>query len=228
VAFERVQGAVELQRKLSELEQRAYPSAIARAVNRVSNTIKSRSAKDIADATGLKPSSVRRKIVFTKRATKADPSAVLEISGKPFNLVQFVSGSKTAPRSPRGGVTANAWGRRRKYPGVFLARMPNGQVIAVQRSRAGRRARNRVAVARDRFIGMSGGPKLIQSGRWAGKSPHIEAVFGAGIAREAAGPMLTAQRQQTVRERLPIELRHELKFAVKRMLVRNARSVGKP
>lgn len=219
MAIERVVGANSLRRKLSQLEQNAFPTALARAVNRVSNTVKSRSAEDIAEATGLKPSSVRRRIIFTKRATKADPSAVLEISGKPFNLVEFVSGSKDQPRRPRGGVTANAWGNRRKYPGVFLARMPNGQVIAVQRSRAGRGARNALSLAHSRFIGGSG-PKMIQSGRWAGKSPHIEAVFGAGIAREAAQPMLTEQRERTVAERMPIELKHELKFAVQRMLER--------
>jgi hypothetical protein len=224
MAIERVVGANSLRRKLTNLERHAYPTAIARATNRVANTVKSRTAVDIAEATGLKPSSVRRKIVFTKRATKADPSAVLEISGRPFNLVEFVSGSKS-PRRPRGGVTANAWGRSRKYPGVFLARMPNGQVIAVQRSRAGRGARNRVAIARDRFLGGSG-PKLIQRGRWAGKSPHIEAVFGAGIAREAAQPMLTQQRERTVAERMPIELKHEMKFAIQRMLVRSVRGRG--
>ena len=134
----RVQGATSLQRKLTNLERDAFPTALARAVNRVANTIKSRSAKDISEATGLPQRSVRSRIKLTKRASKADPSAVLEISGKPLNLVHFVSGAKGEPRRVRGGLTANAWGRRRKYPGVFLARMPNGQVIAVQRSRAGR------------------------------------------------------------------------------------------
>jgi len=202
----RVEGVESLRRKYEQLGDEVFPTAIARAVNRVSNTIKSRSAKDISEATGLKQSSVRRRIVLRKRATKADPSAVLEISGKPFNLVESVSGSKE-PRSPRGGVTANAWGRRRKYPGVFLARMPNGQVIAVQRSRAGRERK-----------------KLIAKGRWGGKSPHIEAVFGAGIAREAANPVLTYQRERTVAERLPIELSHEIDFALKRMAARVGRA----
>lgn len=64
---------------------------------------------------------------------------------------------------------------------------------------------------------------MIQSGKWAGKSPHIEAVFGAGIAREAAQPMLAAQREATMKERLPIELRHEMKFAVQRMIQRGLR-----
>ena len=224
--MERVKGAASLRRKLTNLERDAFPLAHARAINRVSNTVKDRGAKDIAEATGLKEGSVRRRIIFKKRATKADPSAVLEISGKPLNLVEFVSGSRTlsegGTRRVRGGLTANAWGKRRKYPGTFLARMPNGQVIAVQRSAAGRRARNRAAVARDRFIGMSGGPKLIQTGKWAGKSPHIEAVWGAGIAREAASPLLTAARERVVAERLAIELKHELKFAMQRMIERSA------
>jgi hypothetical protein len=226
VAIERVVGVNSLKRKLTNLEQSAFPTALARAVNRVANTIKSRSAKDISEATGLPQRSVRSRIKFTKRASKADPSAVLEISGKPLNLVHFVSGPKSDPRRVRGGLTANAWGKRRKYPGVFLAKMPNGQVIAVQRSRAGRGPRNRLAMAKAHFLGQSG-PKLIQSGKWAGKSPHIEAVFGAGIAREAAQPMLAAQREATVKERLPIELKHELRFAIQRMLKRSAGIKGK-
>ena len=218
----RVQGATSLQRKLTNLERDAFPTALARAVNRVANTIKSRSAKDISEATGLPQRSVRSRIKLTKRASKADPSAVLEISGKPLNLVHFVSGAKGEPRRVRGGLTANAWGRRRKYPGVFLARMPNGQVIAVQRSRAGRGPRSRLWRARAQFLGQPG-PKMIQRGKWAGKSPHIEAVFGAGIAREAASPLLEQSRIETMKERLPIELKHELKFAVQRMLVRHAK-----
>lgn len=214
----RVDGVESLRRKYGQLGDEVFPSALARAVNRVSNTVKSRSAKDIAEATGLKQSSVRRRIVFRRRATKSNPSAALEISGQPFNLVEFVSGSKE-PRSPRGGVTANAWGRRRKYPGVFLARMPNGQVIAVQRSRAGRGRRSAVARASARFAGR-GGVKLTRRG-----SPHIEAVFGAGIAREAANPVLTEQRQQTMRERLPIEIEHEVSFAVKRLAARSGRAL---
>jgi hypothetical protein len=205
--IEHVTGATELQQKLTALEREVFPHANARAMNRVGDTIKARSAKDIAEVTGLKQGSVRRRIVYRKRATVADASVVLEISGKPLNLVEFVSGAKSEPRSPRGGIAANAWGNRRKYPGVFLARMPNGQVIAVQRSEAGRARR-----------------KLIASGKWAGKSPHIKAVFGAGIAREAAQPALTRARAEVVAERYPIELKHELEFAVKRLV---AKRVGR-
>lgn len=203
MAVERVEGAAALRSKFAGLEAVAYPRALARAINRVANTVKSVSAKAISDATGLKQSSVRRRIVFRKRATIADPTALLDISGRPLNLVEFVSGSKSEPRRARGGLTANAWGNRRKYPGVFLARMSNGQVIAVQRSAAGR-ART----------------KLIASGRWKGKSPHIEAVFGPGVAREAAQPALARARSETVRARLPIELRHEIDFETKRLIAK--------
>lgn len=208
MAIERIEGATSAIGKLSELEKRVYPKALARALNRVGDTVKSRSAKAISAATGLKQGSVRRRIVYRKRATIADPTVILEISGKPLNLVEFVSGSKSTPRSPRGGVTANAWGNRRKYPGVFLARMPNGQVIAVQRSAAGRKR-----------------TKLIQSesSRWKGKSPHIQAVFGAGIAREAAAPILARERAATVAERLPIELKQQTSYAIRQL----ARATGR-
>jgi len=200
--IQRVQGTASLRRKLTQLQEHVFPTAAARAVNRVAATVRSRASKDISEATGLKVSSVRRRVVIRKRASKADPVAVVEITGKPFNLIESVRGSKQ-PRSPRGGVTAQAWGRRRKHPGVFLARMPNGHVIAVQRSPAGR--------TRD---------KLIKTGPWKGKSPHIEAVWGAGIVREAAQPLLAKRREETVKERLPIELKHEIRHAVQRLLAR--------
>lgn len=203
-AHKRVQGVESLVAKYRELADEAFPAAAARAVNRVANTVRSRASKDISQATGLKVSSVRRRVVIRRRATKADPRAVIEITGKPLNLVEFVSGAKR-PRSPRGGVTARPWGARRKFPGVFLARMPNGQVIAVKRSAAGKAG------------------KKIRKGRWAGKSPHIEAVFGAGIVREAAQPKLEQARAEVVRERLPIELRHELRHRIAKMLVRRRR-----
>ncbi len=208
MAIERIQGATAAIAKLGELEKQVYPKALARALNRVGDTVKSRSAKAISDATGLKQGSVRRRIVYRQRATIATPTVILEISGKPLNLVEFVSGGKSEARSPRGGVTANAWGKRRKYPGVFLARMPaskegeEGRVIAVQRSAAGRKR-----------------TKLIQSqtSRWKDKSPHVEAVFGAGIAREAAAPLLARERAAAVAERLPIELKQQTSYAIKQL-----------
>lgn len=188
--------------KLDLLALQVLPQAAAAAVNRVSNTIKSRTAKDIAHAGGFRISSVRRRIVFKRRAQKTDPRAVLSIKGSPFNLVEFVSGSRSEPRRPRIGITARPWGRGHKFPGVFLARMPNGQIIAVERSAAGRAG------------------KKIRTGKWAGKSPHIRAVFGAGIAREAAAKRLAQERSATMLERMPIELKHELVYRISRLLVK--------
>ena len=191
-----------LLRKLEALALQVLPQATATALNRVANTVKSRASKDISVRTGLKVSSVRRRVVITKRASKSDPRAVIEITGRPLNLVEFASGKRT-PRSPRGGITARAWGRRRKYPGVFLARMPNGQVIAVKRSAPGKTR-----------------SKLIRKGRWAGKSPHIESVWGPGIVKEAVHPVLVAARDRAFRERFPIELKSQLAFRISKLLVK--------
>lgn len=202
VARTRIEGADRVLRKLNGIAREVFPVACARALNRVANTVKTRAARDISKATGLKVSSVKRRIVFRKRASKADLTVVLEVSGKPLNLVETVAGARSEPRSPRVGVTAKAWGVRRKYPGVFLARMPNGQVIAVRRSDAGKRG------------------KKIRSGRWANRSPHIESVWGPGIARTAAQPALEAARREVVRERFPIELQHELSIRISKLLVK--------
>lgn len=205
MAREVVEGSESLIRKLREIHAKVFPQALSRAVNRVAATVKSRGAKDIARATGLKVGTVRRRVVIRKRASQHDPRAVIEITGRPLNLVEFVSGRRE-PRSPRIGITARPWGQRRKFPGVFLARMPNGEVIAVRRSAAGKSR-----------------SKLIRTGRWAGKSPHIEAVWGPGIAKEAAGPILTEARRRIVAERMPIELKHEIRHRIARLYARSKR-----
>jgi hypothetical protein len=81
--------------------------------------------------------------------------------------------------------------------------MPNGQVIAVKRSAAGKTRQ-----------------KLIRKGRWAGKSPHIQAVWGPGIAQEASHPILKAARNRVYQERMPIELKQQIAFRVGKLLVK--------
>ena len=173
------------------------PSAAARAVNRVATTVRAHTARSVAKKTGLPVGSVKRRISIIRRATKTLPGALIAITGRPLNLMRF-----GARQLKRGGVSAKPWGKRQKFAEGFIARMPNGVEIVVKRSRAGKAG------------------KKIQSGRWAGKSPHIEAMWGPGIANEAAAAELRRQRQELIEKRMPIELSRELRFRVSRLLVR--------
>lgn len=202
----RISGATELRRKLTALEERVIPAARVKAVNRVANTVRARSAPDIAQATGLKVSVVRRRIVVRKRASRARPVAEVVISGNPFNLIEFVVGAKkpraqkcvsNARRKKWAPLKSKAWGAPNTHAGLFVARMPNGSIIVVKRVRG---ARTR-----------------------SGKSSAVRSAFGPGIAREANEPLLRARREAVVKERMPIEMRYALRVEVQSIVKRGAR-----
>ena len=193
-------NADRLVRKLFDLQDKAIPQALARAVNRTAGTVRTRTVRAVSKATGLTQAPVRRRVVISRKATKENPEAVLKITGRPLNLINFMSSKPKMLK--RGGVSAKPWGKRRRFPEAFIATMPNGATIVVKRSAAGKAG------------------KKIQKGPWAGKSPHIEAMWGPGIANEAATKAMRAVRESTVKERLPIELERELRYRVSRLLVK--------
>lgn len=193
-----------LTRKLSKLQRDVMPTALAQAINRVAGTVRTRTTRSVAKATGLKQAPIRRRVVITRKATKTSPEAELRIKGRPLNLIEFKPTPKTpeASQRKRKGIRTSAWGSRRLHREAFIARMPNGSVIVVKRSAAGKRG------------------KKIRTGKWANRSPHIEAMFGPGIANTAAEQALRAERRATIDERLPIELKRALKFRISRLLVK--------
>lgn len=191
-----VANAKRLRHKLFQLQDDVLPKAAARAYNRVAGTVRTRTVRALAKHMGLPQKPIRRRVVISKRATKHDLSCEIRITGKPLNLIEF------GARQLKRGVSAKPWGRRQRFREAFIARMPNGAVIVVKRSAAGKAG------------------KKIRKGRWAGKSPHIEAMWGPGIANEAASATLTKVRKDTIKERLPIEMKRELRYQVSRLLVR--------
>lgn len=183
----RIDGQRELNRKLTRLERQVFPRALSVSVNNVARTVRTEAARDISKATGLKQSTVKRRVVIRKKANPQDPSAIIQATGRPLNLIEF-----GARQLKRGGVSAKPWGRRQKFKGAFIATMPNGSEIVVKQSRVG---------------------KKIQRGPNKGRAA-LEAMFGPGIANEASEPALDRARRRVVSQRLPIELENQLKFRV--------------
>jgi hypothetical protein len=200
MAKSEVINADRLIKKLYDLQDKVFPQAVARAVHRVSMTVVSRTVKDIAGATGLTQKTVRRRVVLAKKASVNDPEAIIRITGRPLNLIEFKANPKTVAdsRERKRGVRASPWGKRRHFREAFVARMPNGSVIVVRRDKSG---------------------KKIQKGPNKG-SPAIKAMWGPGIASEAANVSLKKRRDEVVKERMEIELRHELRYRVARLLIR--------
>lgn len=183
-----VDGLQFLGRTMTRAEREVFPQAMARSLNRVASTVKSRSVKDVAKATGLKSQSVGRRIILKKRASKNSLTASVEASGRPLNLISFQA------RELKTGVSAKPWGRRQKFREAFFATMPNGATLVVTRIKG----------------------KKIRTGPNKG-APAIKAMYGPGIAKEAAEPALDTARRKVVAERMPIEFGRELRFRVSKL-----------
>lgn len=185
-----VDGQKVLGRTMTELERRVYPDAMARSLNRVSKTVQTASIKDLAKVTGLKQQAARRRIVISKPATRTDHVAAVTVTGKPLNLIHF-----GAREMKRGGVTAKPWNRRQRFDEAFIRTMPNGATIVVRRDKSG---------------------KKIKSGPNKG-SPALIAMWGPGVAKEAAEPAVERARRKVIATRMPIELERELRFRVSKL-----------
>lgn len=186
-----VLGVDSLRRKMTTAEKSVFPRAAARALNNTARSVRTQTVKDVSAAMGFKQASVRRRIVTTKRATPKDLIAVIEAKGKPLNLINF-----EARELKRGGVSHKAWGRRQQNKALFIRKMPNGKFIVVKRHERA--------------------DKKISKGPNKG-APALQAVWGPGIAKEAAAEALARSRRVMVGTRLPMELTRELRFRVQRL-----------
>ena len=107
-------------RDLNDKQKHVIPQAAARALNRVINTVKSRTVKDISAKTKLKQKDIRARMII-RGASKAKLEAVLKALPYSPNL------SKFSARQTKPGVVANAWEGRKVYRGTFT--MPGGSVV---------------------------------------------------------------------------------------------------
>jgi hypothetical protein len=179
-------GIPEFDGHLSFHQREVLPKATARALNRVAATMRSRTTKAVAKVMGVKQKVVRDRIkIRNARPSQEAMQATLDIRGKALNLVHF-----KAKQTPKG-VRSAPWGANRFHRSAFIVTLRGARVVMVRAKASGR-----------------GGRKLV------GRLP-IRPMLGPGIAKTALDPDLAKARADTVRERMPIELRAGLAFYVR-------------
>ena len=112
------------QRMLSGLRSRAIRRAGVRALNRTASQARTAAAKDMAkevgQAIGLSKGGLKKSIKHV-RANRWNLRAKLVVTGRALPLIRF------GARKVKQGVSAAAWGKRKIYKGVFIAKMKSGR-----------------------------------------------------------------------------------------------------
>ncbi len=119
-------------RQVAYWQREAIPKAAAHALNRTAQQVQSAAVKEIARETGLKQKDVRE-AMSRARATWGRLVAAVIATGRAVNLIRFTRQTRAGARKA-GGVSANAWGRRRLYRGTFIANQ--GRTVFVRESDA--------------------------------------------------------------------------------------------
>lgn len=113
-----------VQRELGELGRKIIPRAANSALNKTATQARTAAVKElkqeIGESSGLSAGGFRKSIEL-HRSNLRTLMATLTASGRPLPLIHF------GARQTKKGVTAKAWNKRKRYPGTFIAKMPNGK-----------------------------------------------------------------------------------------------------
>ncbi len=121
------------------------PYALPKALNRVGKSVQSVAIRTVSQETKVKQKDIR-KVVAPKAftASKTKPYFIINFTeSKATNLINFVTPSRRNSQAFRkrtrkgftyGGVTANAWGKRKEYTGAFIGKGRNsGKTLVFKR-----------------------------------------------------------------------------------------------
>jgi hypothetical protein len=165
---------------LGALGQKKGNIALARAINRVTNTVHSRVSSAVAKQTSLPVGRIKREI----KKRLARPGAVGAIEGHvwargaPLTLREF------KPKQFSWGVRAKVWGRTQRFPSAFI-------FAGTYRS--------------GKFVGS--GHAFV---RTSSKSRPIEKMFGPSIPEEMVKDESKRVFETTVATMLPVRVAHEV------------------
>jgi hypothetical protein len=121
----------EVRRYLTRLERRGVPKAAARSLNRTASSTRTAARRIVAQEMGIAQKHIKRGFSVHKASQKRLSAAVVG-KGQPVELYKFKGTRETKTR----GVVSNAYGERKRYPGAFIATMPNGKTgVFVRKTR---------------------------------------------------------------------------------------------
>lgn len=135
----------DLERELGKLSSKVIPTALPMALNRVGKSVQAVAIRTVSQETKVKQKDIRQAVTpnaFT--ASKDKPNFVINFTeSKASNLIDFVTASRRNSQAFRkrtrkgfkfGGVTANAWGKRKEYKGTFIGKGRNsGKTLVFKR-----------------------------------------------------------------------------------------------
>lgn len=184
----------DVEKELKRLGHEGTRKAIVAAMNKTGAKALVFSRRGLAKRMGVAQKNIREGF-RTRRATRIFLLFVIFIRGKRLNLIRF-----GARQLKRAGVSARAWGIRRRYPGTFIAlrdRTATGGVVF-------KRVRGKTMRGRSKYAG----------------TKHAEAiapVFGPGLAREFDRPEFQALVIRKVEAEMPTEWERAIKLETDRM-----------
>lgn len=202
--FVQMIGLEKLKKNLSFAEQDAFPKAAAAAINRTAKTVQSRTVKAVAKKMGVRQKDVRDGADIRK--AHADRLyAKLLFRGDAFNLIRFKA------RQIKKGVSAAPWGNRRHFAGAFIANINGADVVLIRKKGVGRVGEGETQESR-RAAAIAA---ATGSGHRDKRLP-VRAMKGPGVAKTAAEDDVAKEREEVMKERLPIEFKRSLEYYTKR------------
>ncbi len=130
----------EVEKMLKDVPAKIIPKAASTAINRTAKKVRTVARRDVAKRMGLKQKDVKASFKLQK-STQFTLTATITATGKPINLIKFVSPGRRNPNASRkkAGVKAKAWGKQKIYPGTFIGdAQTSGAPRVFKRTGAGR------------------------------------------------------------------------------------------
>jgi len=168
-------------------EPQVIKKAVARTLNRLATQARTQFVREIRGVYNVRAADVRKAIGIKQRATSAEPTSVLEASGRPVSLAHF------GARQTRTGVSFKVLkrGARKRMRSAFILQRGGGPVV----------------FARGRY---SGG-RLV----YAAKAPRlpIQKLFGPAIPSMFSNREVNRVMTRFVANNFGPRFTHELLFA---------------
>lgn len=162
--------------------------AIQRALNKTAITARAQSARSIRDAGyDIKIGAIKETFTL-RRATDADLRAVVKSTGSPIPLIKY------GARQTAKGVSVSVKQGRKVIAHAFIATMSSGHEGVFIRTDKSRK-------------------KVSRKGKTYYSGLPIKELFGPSIPSAFANQVVQDQVIAAIKQRFPIVLRQELKFA---------------
>jgi hypothetical protein len=181
-----------LAKNLSLFEKHKLPKATTRALNKIGNSATTQVKREMSKEAGLAQNKVAP-YIKTWRAAHNRPYFDINFRRSTFSLYNTYGATQNAR-----GVTSKAWGKKKLYPGAFLAIMPNGK--------------------KDVFInvgGRRGSLREVKSGKNIGKKYRpelpLKLLYGPSLYAMRAKLGLDKKVEVLVLERFPTEFQRAIR-----------------